>query len=206
MKKERYENAKKIKVTFTTENYYGEIHKYKGEIIYGRIEEDSIPSGKFMYKCRHSDYGDWCVPATIEPNVVVNFCCTFISDEEIIWPDVVDKYINIISMELYDNDENNKLTIDHLEPKEKEITFGLEECKIPKIEDVMIDIKGTIERFDSFKNQIIALCNREIGNEEAIIYNYQSLYNFASPNPHESEIEQRIEYIKLIEGLREKLI
>lgn len=207
MKKERYENVEKKQVIITTDNY-GEIHRYKGEIMDERIEENSIPSGKYMYQCRHSDYGDWCIPATIEPRVVVNFCCTFISDEEIIWPYEEDKYINVISIEILDsNGENNKLTIDYSELKEgKEITLGRGEYKVPKIEDVMIDIKSSIERFDSFKNQVIALCNKEIEDEEIIINGYQSLYNFASSNPHASEIEQRIEYIKLIKGLREKLI
>lgn len=69
--------------------------QYKGELIDLRIDPDTIPKGKFWYHCRHDDNGDWCTPVTIEPNVWVNFCGTFITDEEIKFPNPDDKYIPI---------------------------------------------------------------------------------------------------------------
>ena len=69
--------------------------QYKGELIDVRIDPDTIPKGKFWYQCRHSDDGDWCTPISIEQNVLVNFCGTFITDKEITFPDPKDKYIPI---------------------------------------------------------------------------------------------------------------
>lgn len=69
--------------------------EYKGDFIDLRIDKATIPEGKYMYHCRHDDNGDWCEPVTIEPLVVVNFCGTFVTDKEIEWPNVNDKYIPI---------------------------------------------------------------------------------------------------------------
>lgn len=68
---------------------------FKGQFVDLRVSADTIPEGKYMYHTRHSDNGDWCVPVTIEPNVLVNFCGTIITDEKIEFPNDKDPYISI---------------------------------------------------------------------------------------------------------------
>jgi len=78
---EKYKDIEKddrIEEDFTLEN--GE--KIEGEVIYSRIEEESIPKGKFLYAIRHRD-DDEEYPATIEKEVVVNFLCSLVTKKKI---------------------------------------------------------------------------------------------------------------------------
>ena len=68
---------------------------FTGQFIDMRVDPDTIPKGKYMYQTRHSDNGSWCTPVTVEPRVLVNFCGTIITDEEIEFPNPVDPFIPI---------------------------------------------------------------------------------------------------------------
>ena len=68
--------------------------EYTGLFIDVRIDPNTVPGGKFIYYCRHES-GDWIIPVTIEPCVVVDFCGTFITDTEIKFPNENNKCINI---------------------------------------------------------------------------------------------------------------
>lgn len=47
-----------------------------------RVRRDIETEGKYLYDIRHSD-NDWCDPATLEKNVVVNWFGTMILDSPI---------------------------------------------------------------------------------------------------------------------------
>ena len=58
-----------------------------------RLDPKTIPSGKHLYHTRHDDYGNWSEPVTIAPEgsqIMVNFCGSIVSDEEIILDDETD--------------------------------------------------------------------------------------------------------------------
>ena len=48
-----------------------------------RLNDETIPEGKYAYQTRHSDT-DWATPVSIVPlgkKVLVNFCGTIVSDQ-----------------------------------------------------------------------------------------------------------------------------
>ena len=48
-----------------------------------RLNDETIPEGKYAYQTRHSDT-DWARPVTIAPlgeKILVNFCGTIVSDQ-----------------------------------------------------------------------------------------------------------------------------
>ena len=64
---------------------YGEIVEVKGiqcEFYDLRIDEKSVPEGKFLYEVRH-DEEDWGLPCQVQKGVLVNFYGTIISDTEL---------------------------------------------------------------------------------------------------------------------------
>jgi hypothetical protein len=72
-----YEDTLEVRVKYQRKTY--KVEYYDGI----RIEDSSIPEGKYAYQTRHSDT-DWAQPVTIKSLgnvVVVNFCGTIVSDE-----------------------------------------------------------------------------------------------------------------------------
>lgn len=48
-----------------------------------RVRKEEYPKYLYKYDCRHGDEGDFVLPVTIEPGVMVNFAGSIISGEPI---------------------------------------------------------------------------------------------------------------------------
>lgn len=72
--------------------------EYDGTYADVRIDYATVPEGLFVYQCRHSSYGDWETPMTIEKRVVVNFAGTFITTAPLLFKDADKPVITIASL------------------------------------------------------------------------------------------------------------
>lgn len=75
-----YKDALKYKMDATLVAENGE--SFSGEFMDVHVDPDTVPKGKFMYACRHTDY-NWIKPATIERSVNVNFAGCFVTNTPI---------------------------------------------------------------------------------------------------------------------------